>query len=108
MPVTKGDVIFHIGTPCSPASARHLIGETVIALLHHIIYPRPFISVIVIIRLPDGTVRIYCKLIVVSEIMAQHFNAGAIHLHAERHSLSERLAVGYYLASVNIDHGVAF
>src|SRR5687767_5673891 len=86
MPVPVRNGIFHIGTAGLPACPRELIFISIIAIIHYIIYTNTAVAIIIIITLPDISVAVYCRFIVVPEVIAQAFYLRTVRVATEYHS----------------------
>ena len=67
-------------------------------MLHDVVDPYGFITIIIIVRLPDGAKRVDRHLIIVTEVVSQHLELAAIQVATKYHATEIRFPV--------VDHGV--
>ena len=85
----------HSRSRSPPIASRFLVCETVVPKRHHIVDPCCPISIVIVIRLPDGTERVDTHLPVVAEIPSQRFELATVHVAPKDHAL----VVGFDLVS---------
>ena len=101
------DFFFPVGTFDLPALAGEFIHIAIISEFHHKVNSRRAVSIIIVIRLPQRAKRIDRHLVVVAEIVTQHFHIGQVLVASEHHPLTIRLATVIYNASPTILDGIA-
>ena len=108
MPMAKGDFLLHIGAFARPGRAGHFVLEPEISVLHHVVDADAFIAVIIVVGLPERAERVDGHLIVIAEIVGQHFEFGTVDVHSENHAVAirHRIAAGLR-ARLAGDDGVA-
>ena len=101
-----GNGLFEVGTVGAPARAGHLVGVAVVAVFHHVVDPHTLVAVVVVVALPEGTIRVDGHLEVVTEILAQHLHFAAVGVTTEHHALPVALFVDGF-ARVSVENSLA-
>src|SRR5690606_22473262 len=72
------DFRFHVGAVGRPMSAVHFVEVAVVAVLYNKVDATARVAVVVVVGLPDVSIGVYSNLIVVSEVVAEHFEVASV------------------------------
>src|SRR5690606_19979199 len=71
VPMAYRNFIFHVCSASPPAGAGKLVGIAVVSVFHHIVDAGAFVSIVIVVRLPEGAEGIHRGFVIVPEVMPE-------------------------------------
>ena len=107
VPVPVRDLLLDVRPRGGPTGAGDLVLEAVVAELHDVVDAHAFVTVVVVVALPDRAERIDRELPVVAEVPAKRLDVGAVELTAEHHAILVGGVAAAHLVAGLVDDDLA-
>src|SRR5690606_807516 len=107
VPMPLRDFRLHVSAVGRPMSAVHFVEVAVVAVLYNKVDATARVAVVVVVGLPDVSIGVYRNLVVVSEVVAKHFEVASVGITPKDYAADVVAAIRTHFVANLVDDNVA-